>query len=83
MKALKALVKLQALVRGNIVRKQAADMHKRMQTLVKLQARARASRASHVSESLHSSSKPSVSRNPVRKTIHFLVFLFFPAGLSC
>ncbi|XP_044468399.1 protein IQ-DOMAIN 23-like [Mangifera indica] len=65
LKALKALVKLQALVRGNIVRKQAADMHKRMQTLVKLQARARASRASHVSESLHSSSKPSVSRNPL------------------
>ncbi|KAK2653786.1 hypothetical protein Ddye_013642 [Dipteronia dyeriana] len=61
LKALKALVKLQALVRGHIVRKQTANMLKRMQTLVKLQAQARASRG-HVTESLHSSSKSSLSR---------------------
>ncbi|XP_010523575.1 PREDICTED: uncharacterized protein LOC104801888 [Tarenaya hassleriana] len=58
LRALKALVKLQALVRGHIVRKQTADMLRRMQTLVRLQARARASRASHVSDSFPSSSSP-------------------------
>ncbi|KAI9162593.1 hypothetical protein LWI28_028778 [Acer negundo] len=61
LKALKALVKLQALVRGHIVRKQTANMLKRMQTLVKLQAQARASRG-QLKESLHSSSKSSLSR---------------------
>ncbi|KAG6657096.1 hypothetical protein CIPAW_04G066600 [Carya illinoinensis] len=67
LKALKALVKLQALVRGHMVRKQTADMLKRMQTLVRVQARARASRA-HLSESLHSSSKSSLLRRPVPAT---------------
>ncbi|KAG5230653.1 calmodulin-binding family protein [Salix suchowensis] len=64
LRALKALVKLQALVRGHIVRKQTADMLRRMQTLVRLQARARASR-SHVSDSWHTASKSSHSRYAV------------------
>lgn len=66
LRALKALVKLQALVRGHIVRKQTADMLRRMQTLVRLQARARASRA-HLSDHLYSS-KSSLLYHPVRKT---------------
>ncbi|XP_042061150.1 protein IQ-DOMAIN 25-like isoform X1 [Salvia splendens] len=43
--ALKGLVKLQALVRGHIVRKQSADMLYRMQTMAKIQARASAHRS--------------------------------------
>lgn len=68
LRALKALVKLQALVRGHIVRKQTADMLKRMQTLVRLQDRARATR-SLMSESVHSSSKSSLSYNPVSRPL--------------
>ncbi|XVF09820.1 hypothetical protein REPUB_Repub07fG0129300 [Reevesia pubescens] len=64
LRALKALVKLQALVRGHIVRKQTADMLRRMQTLVRLQARARASRA-YVTKYSDSASKMSHSRNAV------------------
>ncbi|KAG6660399.1 hypothetical protein I3843_03G097800 [Carya illinoinensis] len=64
LRALKALVKLQALVRGHMVRKQTADMLRRMQTLVRVQARARASRT-HSLESLHSISNSSLSRHPV------------------
>ncbi|KAM1676452.1 hypothetical protein EV1_041522 [Malus domestica] len=64
LRALKSLVKLQALVRGHIVRKQSADMLRRMQTLVRVQARARATR-SLMSESLHSSSKSFLSYHPL------------------
>ncbi|XP_065870076.1 protein IQ-DOMAIN 23-like [Euphorbia lathyris] len=62
LRALKALVKLQALVRGHIVRKQTADMLRRMQTLIRLQARARASRT-HVTESWHSAGNASRSNH--------------------
>uniref|UniRef100_A0A5B7AIS8 DUF4005 domain-containing protein n=1 Tax=Davidia involucrata TaxID=16924 RepID=A0A5B7AIS8_DAVIN len=63
LRALKALVKLQALVRGHIVRKQTADMLRRMQALLRAQARARAGR-SQISESSHSSSKSSQFLHP-------------------
>ncbi|KAK4283151.1 hypothetical protein QN277_000135 [Acacia crassicarpa] len=63
LRALKALVKLQALVRGHIVRKQTTDMLRRMQTLVRLQSRARAGRM-QLSHILHSAKSP-LSLHPV------------------
>lgn len=65
LRALKGLVKLQALVRGHIVRKQSAHMLRRMQAMARIQARASAHRA-YVSESSNPGAKFSGTHQPVR-----------------
>lgn len=64
LRALKGVVKLQALWRGHFVRKQSADMLRRLQALVRVQHRAVANRA-HNLESTHSSRE-----NSTRYEIH-------------
>ncbi|KAL2920611.1 Protein IQ-DOMAIN 31 [Bienertia sinuspersici] len=53
LKALKGLVKLQALVRGHFVRKQSTDMLRRLHALVRVQDRARAYRVLNSDSSNH------------------------------
>ncbi|KAL0299490.1 UNVERIFIED_CONTAM: protein IQ-DOMAIN 14 [Sesamum radiatum] len=60
LRALKGLVKLQALVRGHMVRKQSADMLRRMQAMARIQARASA----HRSESSNTNTKFSKPGHP-------------------
>ncbi|KAM7499624.1 hypothetical protein LguiA_024038 [Lonicera macranthoides] len=62
LRALKGLVKLQALVRGHIVRKQSTNMLRRMQAMARIQARACAKRA-YMSDSPNSSSNSSHSHH--------------------
>lgn len=68
MRALKGLVRLQALVRGHIERKKWAKRFQRFQAILRAQARARVGRAqiSELSHS-HSSSQSSQFHQPVRK----------------
>ncbi|KAL0393494.1 UNVERIFIED_CONTAM: protein IQ-DOMAIN 20 [Sesamum latifolium] len=63
LRALKALVKLQALVRGHLVRKQTAYVLKRLQALLRAQVRARTGRIL-ISESPHSNTKSSQFNYP-------------------
>ncbi|MCL7048878.1 hypothetical protein MKW94_012156 [Papaver nudicaule] len=62
--ALKGLVKLQALVRGHLVRKQANAALRCMQALVSVQARTRAHRILMAQESQHITQKQLVHRKP-------------------
>ncbi|KAL9240437.1 hypothetical protein vseg_014657 [Gypsophila vaccaria] len=66
LKALKGLVKLQALVRGYFVRKQSADMLQRLQAMVRVQARARSNRVLNIESSHCSPGKASSSRPDIR-----------------
>ncbi|XP_058763660.1 protein IQ-DOMAIN 22 isoform X2 [Vicia villosa] len=66
LRALKGLVKLQALVRGHIERKRTAEWLKRMQSLVRAQARFNAARALQTSHSNGGPATPEKSESPVR-----------------
>ncbi|XP_028054961.1 protein IQ-DOMAIN 14-like isoform X1 [Camellia sinensis] len=63
LRALKGLVKLQALVIGHIVRKRTVDVVQRLQDWLRAQARACAGRT-QISESPHSSNKSSQFQGP-------------------
>ncbi|KAL9665363.1 hypothetical protein QQ045_020782 [Rhodiola kirilowii] len=63
LRALKALVRLQALVRGNIVRKRAVDQMRRMHALIMAQERAKAIRATAPLQSSYSYSSSKTSHS--------------------
>lgn len=67
LRALKGLVKLQALVRGHIMRKKTAETMRCMQAMLRAQARARSVRT-FVPESPNSSSKSSQMHHPGPQT---------------
>jgi hypothetical protein len=78
--ALKGLVKLQALVRGHLVRKQATAALRCMQALVTVQARALAQRIRMVDEANPVNQRQSIHRkstqeNQFRHTYH-VSFIF-------
>ena len=82
--ALKGLVKLQALVRGHLVRKQATATLKCMQALAMVQARARAQRirmaeleANPVNQR-QSTHRKSTQDNRFSHTYHVSYFINFP-----
>ncbi|KAL1354937.1 protein IQ-DOMAIN 22 [Arachis hypogaea] len=69
LRALKGLVKLQALVRGHIERKRTAQWLQRMQTLLRAQARARACRAQILqAPHFHVPATPEKFETPVRSS---------------
>ncbi|KAJ9154271.1 hypothetical protein P3X46_027624 [Hevea brasiliensis] len=65
--ALKALVKLQALVRGHLVRKQATATLRCMQALVTVQARAQAQRIRMTEETTPASQRQSIHRKSTQE----------------
>lgn len=65
--ALKGLVKLQALVRGHLVRKQATATLRCMQALLTVQARARAQRIQMVEEAKPASQRQSIHRKSTQE----------------
>lgn len=71
LRALKGLVKLQALVRGHFVRKQSADMLRRLQALIRVQDRARANRVQSI-DSNHSLGRDNATRSQVHAAGHRL-----------
>lgn len=80
LKALRGLVKLQALVRGHLVRKQATATLRCMQALVTAQARARAQRIQAVDEGKISNHRQSTHRRSSQekiKHIHPVSMLLF------
>lgn len=67
MRALRGIVRLQALVRGRRVRKQLAVTLKCMNALVRVQERARDRRARVSADARDSHDVPEVRRDPVRE----------------